>query len=165
MTLTYRPVLFHLRLFWGLYLKNCPFPNVSKSVCSSAFWPGRRFTFAKQENLWVWSVKVWRLQIRTVTWKLVYGGLFGQKKLWDTVHVWKMAGLPSNATDRRVLARFDVSMIACFDLAQIWVVRVILDIKNIGIPFTSKKWPVCHKMPPIGAFWRVSTFPWSHALI
>ena len=86
-------------------------------------------------------------------------GCFTNKKHWDTVHDKKMISSAWNATDRCILTRFDVSMILRFDFAQIWVVRVILDIKNIEIPFMSKKWPVCRKMPPIGAFWRVSTFP------
>ena len=39
----------------------------------------------------------------------------------------------------RVLARFDVSMISCLDLAQIWVTIVFLVKKNIGIMSMSKK--------------------------
>ena len=66
-------------------------------------------------------------------------GYFRYEKHWDIIHFQKITNMLWNAT-ARVLARFDVSMILCLDLAQTWVVRVILDIKNIGIPFIKTVW-------------------------
>ena len=57
----------------------------------------------------------------------------------------------------RVSAPFNVSMILCLDLAQTWVIKVILDIINIGIPFMTKNdWfgVKCHRSVQFGAFQR-----------
>ena len=92
------------------------------------------------------------LQIWYILWKLVPGVFFALRIIWDHVHVWKMAGLPSNATERRILTHFDVSMILCSYLAQIFVVRVFLYENNIGTPLMLSKWPICCKAPPLARF-------------